>query len=333
MSKLAKNKSKKWIKPALYFSYLAITLIVFEVFLIPSSFIFSNLTDRIRLKSAMFKFRSPTEILFIGSSRFKDGISPKIVSEVFNKTETVRWSAFNGATTGTNMKRLEYFFNNTVVKSGLLIVIIEISLPQLREGTLGFNSKAEPRDFENKLQQTLSSNLKISEYRKSFRLEHLMYVPAIVGASHFEGSELFRKNIIPDLLSEDKFDLSEERLNKWQPVLIYPTEGEVTKGDRILDAFSRMSDLAFEKNVNLLFVIPPTINQRSKKENTKKVLDLYQKISTVSKRPIYNYGNILIPESNFRDKDSHLNKEGRVIFSTVLARVIKGSLKIKMEQN
>jgi hypothetical protein len=333
MSKLIKNKSKNWNKPALYFSYLVATLIVFEVFLIYSSFIFSNLTDRIRLKSAMFEYRDSTEILFIGSSRFKDGISPKIVSEVFNKNGNVRWSAFNGATTGTNMNRLEYFFNNSVVKPGLVTIIIEISLPQLSEGILGFNSEAEPRDFEEKLQQTLSSNLRLSEYRKSFRLEHLMYAPAIVGASYFEGSELFRKNIIPDLLSEDKFNLSEERLNKWQPVLIHPTKEEVTKGDRILDAFSRMSDLAFKKNVNLLFVIPPIVNQRNKKENTKEVLDLYQKIATVSKRPIYNYGNLPIPESNFRDKDSHLNKEGRVVFSTALARVIKESYKINRGQN
>jgi hypothetical protein len=333
MSELAQNKFKKWSKPARYFSYLLVTLIIFEAFLIFSSAIFSNLTDRIRLKSTMFNFRNPTEILFIGSSRFKDGISPKIVSEVFNKNRTVKWSAFNGATTGTNLNRLEYFFNKTVVKPGLTNIIIEISLPQLMEGELGFNATAEPKDFEEKLQLTLSSNLRMSKYRKSFRLEHLMYAPVILGASHLEGSELFRKNIIQDLLSDDKFDLSDERLNKWQATLIYPTEEEVGKGDRILDAFSRMSDLAFEKNVNMLLVIPPTINQRNNVENTKEALDLYQKISTVSKRPVYNYGNLQIPESNFRDKDSHLNKEGRVIFSTVLAGVIKESLKINKEQN
>lgn len=314
-----KNKSTK------YFLCLILTFLLIEIGLNAGAIIFSNLTDKVKLKSAMFNFRDDTEVLFLGSSRFKDGISPKIVMSTLNNSQKTKWTGFNGATTGTNIKRFEYFFNRIIEKKGLKLIVVEISIPQLTPGELRFDSQDPPTDIEGQLQHVFSNHLKIIDWRKSFRLENLKNAPAILAANYMEGSELYRSNVLKDFLSDDHFNFSSDLKRQWKPVTISPI-ANINLTDTLVSAIHLMSESAKKHDVDLLYVVPPLVNDKQQKESSNEIINLYQEIANSTGRVILDYSRLPLPEYYFRDKDSHLNKEGRYYFSTTLSSEIISAL-------
>lgn len=306
-------------KSLCYFGFLFIILISLELLFNFSSVIFSNTTDRVKLKSAMFEFRGETEVLFLGSSRFKDGISPKLYSRHLLETSVKDWRGFNGAITGANIERLEYFFNKAVEKEGLKYIVIEVSMPQLSRKTE--DVEAELKDLDSKLSDFFAEKSKLVKWRKSLRFDNLKNIPAIVFSDYMEGSELYRKGAFSDFFDDDKVIVDTSILSTWEPSIIYPNNEtfQNEKHNFVLRAFQKMVDKAKAKNVHVVLVIPPLVNDKKIKESEKEILDLYQSVANLTQSKIFNFAELNIPETYFRDKDSHLNKEGRYLFSIRIA--------------
>ena len=275
----------------------------------------------------MFQHRDQTEVLFLGTSRFMDGVSPKIVMINVNKSFNSKWSGFNAGTTGSNTKRLELLFNRAIEKEGLKNIVIEISLPQIKGGSLGFGTIEDSTDFEGTLQNLVIENSNLVKWRKSFRIQSLVNMGAILASNQLQGSEIFRKSFVKDYLKKDKIQTSNKEMIKLKPTKIIPTDEIITASKtEFEETILRMQKTAEDKKVNLTFIIPPLVNKRKAKETQNEVLKQYQRIANITGLLIYNYSDLEFAQSLFRDKDSHLNKHGRFIFSTLLAQSITESI-------
>ena len=314
--------------PKKYFVWLLAVAIAFELFVTLTSGVFSNLTDRIKLKAAMFNHRKQTEILFIGTSRFKDGVVPSQVLSVINQKSNLTWSGFNGATTGTNLKRLNYFFETTVEKQGLKVAVIEVSMPQFVAGGLGFNEVDTASDVESTLQRLLAENSSAIKSRKSFRIQNLANIVAILGADKFEGSEWFRAGGAKDFFSDDinhgfKSD-------DWHYDIMAPNDSIILlDNDTFITTYQNIAATAIKFNIKLIFVIPPLAIVGQKKECTAAISNMYQALSNKTQISILDYSHGTHPDSLFYDRDSHLNKQGRMQFSAALGSDIAKLLKNK----
>lgn len=310
-------------KPLRYFIGLGVVFVLFELFLMASPTVFSNLTERINLKSAMFQFRDTTQVLFLGSSRFKDGISPKLVSKAIQQRYNTQINAFNGALTGTNIQKLEIFFNRSVAKPGLDLVVIEVSYPHLAFDE-NFSMDEKPAEsFEEELQNGLIENVKLAAWRKSFRIENFIKSPAILFADYLEGSELYRAHLVKDFLDNTPYQYTAADHKLWQPLVIEPNQpmGD-DGGDCVMHVLQDIVKLSKKNEVDLLFVIPPLVNDRKEKETNEEAMVFYQNVANKTGCSILNYGALDIPEAVFADQDSHMNKEGRHLFSHAIAEPI-----------
>ncbi|MCB9426617.1 MAG: hypothetical protein H6584_06270 [Flavobacteriales bacterium] len=317
MSRFNKNK------PLRYFVGLGVVIVLLEVLLNLFPIVFSNLTERVRIKSAMFQNRNSTQILFLGSSRFNDAIAPKKIVQFLENNNDIKLRAFNGAFAWNNIQNLDFFFNKAIGKPGLDVVVIEVS-----PFHLFFENKEELEQegidaVEYKLQNYLAEHLKLARWRRSFRVENLIKTPFIVFSDYLDGTEIYRTNLIQDVLDNKGYQFTDSIRKLWQPGLIVPNQPMSGYGeDSVMHILQNIVKLSEKHNVDLLFVIPPTVNERNEKENSKETLDFYQNVANNTGHTILNYGTLNISENLFSDKDSHLNKEGRSYFSSSLAEVI-----------
>jgi len=307
-----------------YFGFLFIILISLELLFNFSAVIFSNTTDRVKLKSAMFEFRGETEVLFLGSSRFKDGISPNLYSKQLLENSGTTYRGFNGAITGANIERLEYFFNKAVEKEGVKHIVIEISMPQLSRKTADIEDANEKEDLDSKLSDFFADKSKLIRWRKSLRFDNLKNAPAILFADYMEGSELYRKGAFSDMFDDDEITVDTHILKTWNPSIIHPNNEPISikKYEFVLKAFKNMMHKANAKHINVVLVIPPIVNARKLEESQKETLDLYQSVANLTQNNIFNFAELDIPETYFRDQDSHLNKDGRDLFSIKIADIM-----------
>ena len=312
-------------KPAKYFICLLIVFLLFEILFNCFSNIFSNTTDRIRLKSAMFEFRDKTEVLFLGSSRFKDGVSPKLFSKHLDSIDSKPLRAFNGAITGANIERLEFFFNKAANKIGTKHIVIEVSRPQLQRKEEDIKATdIEEKDIDYQMATFFEEKSKLIQWRKSLRFDNLKNIPAILFADHMEGSELYKKGALGDLTKSTKSTFNAVAKEEWRHSLIKPSViNSISQSDQVIyDTFKRIVNTAKEKGIEITFVIPPLVNGSKKNETTPEMYARFQNLSNVTGLTIYDFSSANINESYFRDKDSHLNKEGRYIFSQLLAELL-----------
>lgn len=313
------------LKPAKYFICLVIVFLLFELLFNCFSNIFSNTTDRIRLKSAMFDFRDKTEVLFLGSSRFKDGISPKLFSKHLDSIKGIKLRAFNGAITGANIERLEFFFNKATNKKGTEHIFIEISRPQLqrKEEDIKAN-EIEEKDIDYQMASFFEEKSKLIQWRKSLRFDNLKNIPAILFANHMEGSELYKKGALRDLTKSVKSTLNTNTKQEWNYSVITPSSTKnIAVSDQVIyNTFKRIAKTAKETGIKITFIIPPLANISRVNETTTEMYARFQNLASVTGLKIYDFSSANINESYFRDKDSHLNKEGCYIFSQLLAELL-----------
>jgi len=289
----------------------------------------------------MFTNKDKTEILFLGSSRFSDGVSAKVFREQLESSE-LHIKAFNGGITGATMERLQYFFDEAIKKEGLKHIIVEISRPQLKKtaSTPEIDTEENIDEIEDELAGFFEEHSKLIRWRKSLRIDNLKNIPIIAFSKHLEGSEVFRRGGFSEIFSDNKTTVDQTVLSTWNPSVIAPNELNITVDEVALNSNekyqkSSIIDYSFitsilndvvkkakEKHVEIIFVVPPLVNKRLKEEHNKEFLDLYQSIANNTGISMYDFTAIDIPENYFRDKDSHLNKAGRDLFSVKLAEIM-----------
>jgi hypothetical protein len=308
-----------------YFLALAAVLLLLEVVVRRHQAVFESLTDRLKLKGAMFNHRRPTEILFLGSSRFADGISVKQALMAFNRAHGTHWRGFNAAITSANLARMEYLWGATVGKKGLALLVVELSPPTLGAGPLDFDAPevdSSPKDLESRLHLWFAEHSALVRERKAFKIQMLVNLLAIFAADFVEGPEWARRGFLIDLLGGEPTPVLTPGDPTWQAALRAPRRPDpAAQADEAVAVFGRLASSARGRDVKVCFVVPP-LHPAGAAERNPVTIDRFQRIADATGAMVLDFSACPVASRFFVDPNSHLNKEGRVRFSASLGATL-----------
>lgn len=301
---------------------------------------FQALTDPLLLKAAILERTPETKVLFLGTSRFVDGIEQERFSAALNEITGESIRVLNGATTGSQGDRSAYFVELATRHPGLTHVIMEASPPALMRGDLGFEGvleeetipKSDPDArksvfadrFETSLQDWFRNHSALARYRKSLRPKSLLKLPVLLLSDHVDPNVWSRKGVLKSLLMPSSGDSEPELPAEIAPESI--TEGSQAE-DLIKekDQFAMMIRLckAFDgSSLKVIWVAPPVKPEERAANHNANYTAMYTAAAERYGITFYDYSGQDLDEVYFRDP-THLNEAGRNLFSRILARDLK----------
>ncbi len=313
----------------------ALILGAFEIFVRANGKYFFSLSDRVLLKTAILERSTDTPVLFIGTSRFLDGIDQGAFSDALKKETGQRFKCFNGATAGIQGARFAYFAEKAARKKSLTHVILEMSPPALHKSKLNFPDQdnaevitEEPgtkfaTHFENKLQNWVSQHIGLVKYRKAMRPKTLLKLIVLYTSDFVDPAVWSRKGGLRNLFPSDDYEVTEEHFATIRPEIIKADSIEAVPDDfeanKYYEALEKVSKIFSDSEIKVIWVALPVSIKSRRANHGPQFTGPYQVIAHQYGSTFYDYTGVDVDPGFFRDP-SHLNEEGRKIFSTVLAR-------------
>jgi len=317
----------------------ALILGTFEIFVRVNGEYFFSLSDRVLLKTAILERSTDTPVLFIGTSRFLDGIDQGIFSDALKKETGQRFKCFNGATAGIQGARFAYFAEMAAKKETLTHVILEMSPPALHKSELNFpdqeNTETITEDpesrfatrFENRLQNWVSKHVGLVKYRKAMRPKTLLKLVVLYSSDFIDPAVWSRKGGLRNLFPSDDYEVTDEHFATIRPEIIKANSIKAVPDDfeanQYYEALEKVSKVFSDSGIKIIWVAPPVSIESRDANHGPQFTAPYQVIAHQYGSTFYDYTGVEIDPGLFRDP-GHLNEEGRKIFSTVLAKQLAG---------
>jgi hypothetical protein len=319
----------------LYFVFgFLLALGLLELLVRQNAHLFEAASHRALAKAAMFEKHPRVNILFLGTSRTQDGVSPDLVTralgEIAPKLGEVR--GFNAAFTGSSLDSLIAIAPRFGFRPDLRVVVIELSAPQIgNDPTPWEEPKIAPQTIEDKLAAALRS-IYFVRYRTAFNSDNLGRLPALlIFGSSMGGWETKGNDQLAAWLGRKEQAAVDFNPALWTPELFTP-DAPPTALDSDTDAIAtKLVTLIrqFENHgIKVVFTVPPLTRAWFESSPEKDRLRLlFSEIARRGKCEVWNFSTLRLPDSFFRDP-SHLGKEGRAHYSRALAlqmaRVLNG---------
>ena len=310
---------------------LLAVLIVLEVFERSHSALFAATTHRGLTKVAMFDRHPRVNVLFLGSSRTQDGVSPDLMTRTLHDIapELGDVTGFNAAFTGSSLGALVSLVPRFDGRSDLRMAVIELSEPQM------FNEAApwdEPKRTVVTLEDRLAdaiAHVAIVRYRKALIGANLGRLPSLLAASSMGGWETKGSDQLASWLGRQ-----EERANafyppQWRADVLLPTAAPLVLGENenhVADQLASMAAYFSARGVTPIFAVPPLGAALLEAPERQSLQPLFSEVARRGHCEVWNFAPIQLPDAFFRDI-SHLNREGRAQYSEALAHEIARVLK------
>ncbi len=312
----------------------ALVLGVFEVFVRANGKYFFALSDRVLLRTAILERSPDTRILFIGTSRFLDGIDQTQFSETLEKRTGQHFKCLNGATAGIQGARFAYFAEIAAKNEFLTHVILEVSPPSLHKSVLNLpnqnvvetvSTKSEGKfatRFENQLQDWIGQHIGIVKYRKAMRPKTLSKLVALYSSDFVDPAVWSRKGALRSIFSPVSYEVTEDHLSNIQPDITIPDLVNAVPGDfeknQYFEGLEKVSRFFSDSDIKVIWVAPPVSPESRSANHGPQFTSQYQVIAHRYGSVFYDYAGTDFDPELLRDP-THLNAKGRKVFSTVLA--------------
>jgi hypothetical protein len=281
----------------------------------------------------MFDRHPRVNVLFLGSSRTQDGVSPDLMTRTLHDIapELGEVTGFNAAFTGSSLGALVSLVPRFDGRSDLRLAVIELSDPQI------FNEAApwdEPKPTVVTLEDRLAGavqHVAIVRYRKALIGANLGRLPSLLAASSMGGWETKGSDQLASWLGQH-----EERANafyppQWRADILLPTTAPGAVSTAQSDVADQLASLAahfIARGVTPVFVVPPLAASELEAPERRGLQALFAEVARRGHCEVWNFAPIELPDTFFRDA-GHLNREGRAQFSEALAHQIARVLKAK----
>jgi hypothetical protein len=326
---------QKTHKPFLYFLLILLIFGSFEYSVRQNEKAFISLEDGELLKLQIFARRKKTDLLFLGTSRTQDGVNPSLIAQLVasKKDSWIGVNSFNGAAAGGGLTRLNYSVNDIIHKPGLRYLGIELSDAQLANNewhlpsSLRVGNKNTVPTIDERLQEWLENNVFLIKRRKSFILDNVVKLPFIIWPNFDDGTKWFGqvggkyksypapKNNQQWVLYKDNDRFSNISLN-----------GPLLPGDKeYIPVYKHLVELAKENGVQVFFFTPPIRGDSARTGCDDTHIRTYQSIAKLTDSPLFIPSCEASSPIEYFSDDSHLNQEGKRLWSTQLAEDIAQS--------
>ena len=324
----------------LFVAFLLLALGILEFLVRNGGEYFEALSDKTSMRIKIFE-RSPSDLglLFIGTSRFVDGIDGPLFSKGIEERSGKTIKTLNGATAGIDVNGIVRFAKAASQREGLRVVALEASVPSLgppkslqtEEGNSNVSEvDAKKSGFgpllEEALQAGLVKRLGIVTYRKALRPASVVNLLALYSGNMMDTTIWKRKGVLRELLSSPEPGIDEEQFSKILPVVTDPPEKRIAgdsavdlAADQTLENMVLLTGILVESDIKVIWVTPPVTPAVAGSEGGEKRIAAYRYIASHYGTSVFDYSQAAIPGDCFRDP-SHLNKKGRTLFSRLLAR-------------
>ncbi len=285
---------------------------------------FAAATNRALAKAAILDRHGPVDVIFFGTSRMQDGVAPRLFSEELERLvpgEPV--TAFNLAFTSSSLESLEALAARYGHRPGLRLAVIELSGPQLENGPPVWEGSPPPgTDVEGRLTGWLHAHVRLLADRQSLVSDNLVRLPSLLWfGGAMDGSETRVLDQLLAFLGRRERAPTDVDPSAWTPRRFTGLPlGEGQGADGLL--VERLARLAHAFAGHAVFVVPPyTRAYEDPRERGPAMKALFAALAARSGAEVWDYSDLDLPRRWFRGK-SHLNREGRAVFSTMLAREV-----------
>jgi hypothetical protein len=300
--------------------YLLGTVAVFAVLeagIRSRSALFAAASHRTLTKLELLKQHGRVDLLFFGSSRTQDGVSPRLISEELGEANQLR--GFNVASTATSLETLDWLSLQVADRPGLRTVVLEVSGPQLTKAAPQFLSAREPPgDLEGRLTAEVRDHLALVEHRGVLFSDNLTRLPALlIFGPSLDGSEVMAGEQLSSWLghAEPKAPPFDEAAWKLRDL-----DGVTAASALPVDLLATLADRFSQRGVRVVFMVPPLAQSYADApERGAPMIDLLGQLRARTRAEIWDWSAASLPDEIFRGS-SHLNHLGRAQFARVLAK-------------
>ncbi|MSU32713.1 MAG: hypothetical protein EXS25_08670 [Pedosphaera sp.] len=290
--------------------------------------LFSAASHRALAKVAMFERHSRVDILFLGTSRTQDGVSPALIAEAVTKFSPALGEirGYNAAFTSSSLDALEALGSRFLSKPELKLVVIELSDPQQRNPATPWNGdvvKASPSTLEGRLIQW-AQKIYCVKQRSAFVSDNITRLPALLlFAPSLGGWEVKGSDQLTVWLGHREKPAEDFDFKAWQPVMLpsNASNQSLNTGAEqwvIADRFSQVASQYKARGIQVVFASPPLRHHPSLTSERASMEALFQAVSYRSQCEVWDFSSSKVADRFFRDP-SHLNTEGRAHYSKALA--------------
>ncbi|MEO0415938.1 MAG: hypothetical protein AAF226_13405, partial [Verrucomicrobiota bacterium] len=206
---------------------LALLLFLTEWIVRANAPYFHALSDRMLLKAKILERAPETKVLFLGTSRFLDGINHLQFSDELEELTGEEWKSLNGATGGLTGDRITHFAKLALDHPGLTHVIVEASPPAMSDSRFGIPTESstpetQPKSerfadrFEHRLQDSVSNHIATVKYRKALRPQQFSKLFVLYTADLMDPNIWSRKRALQQLLLPTNLDIPSGVVEKTQ---------------------------------------------------------------------------------------------------------------------
>jgi hypothetical protein len=260
--------------------------------------------SRAGAKAALLDKQGRVEVLFFGTSRLWDGISPRTFSAAFPGVH-----AFSLAASGAKLGSLEALAKRFAHRPGLRLAFVELSSPQLDPSP---SEEAAPTGLE----AVAARHSSLVANRGALRGESLERLPGLLlYPRRLDGSEIHFGEQVAAILGRRPPQVAEfPELHKAGTPYVKLRAASPTDGALRDRSVARLLSVGRElraASVAVVFLVPPL--------NCEPPEDVSAAASALSAEfPVWSYQRAPLPAEAFRDC-GHLNARGRAAFSRSLA--------------
>jgi len=326
--------SKASARLAWFVAGLLILLAALEIFERRHSAIIVAASHRGLTKVAMLELHPRVDVVFLGTSRTQDGVSPDLVTRALQSVapELGEVPGFNAAFTGSSLGALISLVPRLDDRRDIRVAVIELSDPQI------FNEPA-PWDDTPRATVTLEDRLAdavqrvhVIRYRKALLAGNLGRLPSLFIGASLGGWETKGTEQAASWLGHRESRATGFDPALWKPAIVAP--GSAPSAPEPIDptlaeVAAQLGSLArrFEnRGVKAVFTVPPLSASVRDMPERQGLRALFAEVARRSGCEVWDFAALTLPDAYFRDV-SHLNREGRAQYSEALAHELVRLLK------
>jgi hypothetical protein len=313
---------------------VAIIVLCLELFERRHHALFAAATHRGLTKAAMFERHGKVSVLFLGSSRAQDGVSPDLVTRALVQIapDLGELPGFNAAFTGSSLGALIALAPRFETSGNVRIAVIELSEPQVfNEAAPWESSETAAATFEERLAAGLQ-HVAVVRYRKALIGANLGRLPSLLAASSMGGWETKGSEQLASWMGRREDRATGFDPSLWRPEVITalsPPPQSSSLDPAASAAADQLAGLAARyrsRGIVPVYAVPPLSGAMDDAPERHGLRALFAEVARRGQCEVWNFATLEPPEDYFRDI-SHLNREGRAQFSEALAHEIARVLK------
>lgn len=275
-------------------------------------------------KAALCEKRPKVDILFLGTSRTQDGVSPGLMTRAFSEMGAGHpdWEGFNVAFSGASLGDLMALGPRLSARRGVKVAVIEVSEPQIQNRPPAWERLDGPSPGVEGRLEALVKMARVIRYRSAFLPDNVGRLPAmILFSGSLEGWETKGTDQVASWLGFKPKPATGFDAALWSPRVIAPAQAPARLSGELDEVATRYADLARSfraHGARVVLTVPPLAKDLRSAPERGALRPFLSEVARRSECELWDYAALELPDGLFKNS-SHLGREGRAHFSKALA--------------